>query len=166
MKVKNFMCSSLVVFDINSSLNELANTMKKYDIGFVPIANKNKIVGVLTDRDIVTRILANNDNKIDGYLTTELITIDSNDEISKAINLMTKHKIKRLLVVENNKLVDYEIISHNETKEKYSLIEKNDYINKIKTNYNNLDDVDTVSSATITSKALKDLIKNVMEVQK
>ena len=60
MKVKNLMCSSLIVFDINSSLNELANTMKKYDIGFVPIANKNKIVGVLTDRDIVTRILANN----------------------------------------------------------------------------------------------------------
>lgn len=105
MKVKNLMCSSLIVYDINSSLNELASTMKKYDIGFVPIANKNKIVGVLTDRDIVTRILANNDNKIDGYLTTELITIDSNDEISKAINLMTKHKIKRLLVVENNKLV-------------------------------------------------------------
>lgn len=105
MKVKNFMTSDLIVYDINSSLTDLASTMKKYDIGFVPIANKNKIVGVLTDRDIVTRILANNDNKIDGYLTTELITIDSNDEISKAINLMTKHKIKRLLVVENNKLV-------------------------------------------------------------
>lgn len=75
-------------------------------------------------------------------------------------------EIKAKVVFENNKLVDYEIISHNETKEKYSLIEKNDYINKIKTNYNNLDDVDTVSSATITSKALKDLIKNVMEVQK
>ena len=68
MKVKNFMTSDLIVYDINSSLNELANIMKKYDIGFVPIANKNKIVGVLTDRDIVTRILANNDNKIDGTI--------------------------------------------------------------------------------------------------
>lgn len=74
-------------------------------------------------------------------------------------------EIKAKVVFENDKLVDYEIISHSETKERYSLIEKNNYINKIKDNYNNLDDVDTVSSATITSKALKDLIKNVMEVK-
>lgn len=74
-------------------------------------------------------------------------------------------EIKAKVIFENDKLVDYEIISHNETKQKYLLIEQNDYINKIKNNYNNLDSVDTISSATVTSKALKDLIKNVMEVE-
>lgn len=105
MKVKDLMCSKLIVIDINSSLSEIANVMKKYDIGFVPISCKNKIVGILTDRDIVTRIIANNDNKINGYLTDDLITINSNDNIDKALDSMTKHKIKRLLVVDNNKLV-------------------------------------------------------------
>lgn len=73
-------------------------------------------------------------------------------------------EIKAKVIFENDKLIDYEIISHNETKQKYLLIEQNDYINKIKNNYNNLDSVDTISSATITSNALKDLIKN-LEVE-
>lgn len=105
MKVKDLMCSNLIVCDINSSLDKIANVMKKYDVGFIPITNKNKIVGVLTDRDIITRIIANSDNKIEGYLTTSLITIKSDEEINKALILMTKHKIKRLLVIEDDKLV-------------------------------------------------------------
>lgn len=102
--MNSVMCKDLIVVDINTSVEEVAEIMKKYDIGFIPVSKDNKIVGVLTDRDIVVKILANKDNKIEGYLS-EPISIDVNNDLSVALELMRKHKIKRLLVSEDNKLV-------------------------------------------------------------
>lgn len=102
--MKDIMTKDLIVVDINETLENIANTMKKYDIGFVPVSKNNKIVGVLTDRDIVVKILANKDNKIEGYLSKP-ISIEVNSSATDALSLMKKHRIKRLLVTENNKLV-------------------------------------------------------------
>ena len=95
----------LIIFDVDSNLKEIANAMKRYDVGIIILSKKKKIKGIITDRDIVTKILANQDNKIKEYMTTNLISIDINSDINEAINLMKKHKIKRLLVKDNNKLV-------------------------------------------------------------
>jgi len=102
--MKNIMCENVIVMDINSSIEEVCDTMKKYDIGFLPISDNNKIVGVITDRDIVVKIIANKDNKIKGYLSKP-ISIDINENLDDALNLMKKQKIKRLLVSDSNKLV-------------------------------------------------------------
>ena len=102
--MNNVMCKDLIVVDINTSVEEVAKIMKKYDIGFVPVSKDKTIVGVLTDRDIVVKILANNDNKIEGYLSKP-ISIDVSKDLKDALNLMKEHKIKRLLVNDNNKLV-------------------------------------------------------------
>ena len=131
--MKDIMCSKIIVLDVNTSLEEIAKTMKKYDIGFIPISENNKIIGVITDRDIVVKILANKDNKLKGYLSKP-ISIDINSNINKVLDVMKKNKIKRVLVTENNKLIGIislsDIISKNidikETiKEIYS-IKKND----------------------------------------
>ena len=104
MKIEHVM-SNLIVVDIDTSLDEVAKIMKEYDIGFVPVNKDNKIIGVLTDRDIVTKIIANKDSKIEGYINTELITIDLNKSLEDAINLMGEKKVKRLLVSDKDKLV-------------------------------------------------------------
>lgn len=98
------MSKNLIVLN-DSSLEDIAKAMKRYDVGMVIIKENNKIKGIITDRDIVTKILANKDNKIKEYLTTNLVSIDINSDINEAIDLMKKHKIKRLLVKKNNKLV-------------------------------------------------------------
>lgn len=102
--MKDYISKNLIVIDINSTIEDVAEIMKKYDIGFVPVSKDNKIVGVLTDRDIVVKILANKDSKIDGYLSKP-IYIDVNNDLNDALELMKKHKIKRLLVSDNDKLV-------------------------------------------------------------
>ena len=102
--MKDYISKNLIVVDINSSIEEVAEIMKKYDIGFVPVSKDNKIIGVLTDRDIVVKVLANKDSKIEGYLS-EPIYIDINKELNDALELMKKYKIKRLLVSDNDKLV-------------------------------------------------------------
>ena len=102
--IEKIMNKNLIILN-DSSLEDIAKAMKRYDVGMVIIKENNKIKGIITDRDIVTKILANKDNKIKEYLTTNLISIDINSDINEAIDLMKKHKIKRLLVKKDNKLV-------------------------------------------------------------
>lgn len=102
--IEKIMNKNLIILN-DSSLEDIAKAMKRYDVGMVIIKENNKIKGIITDRDIVTKILANKDNKIKEYLTTNLVSIDINSDINEAIALMKKHKIKRLLVKKNNKLV-------------------------------------------------------------
>ena len=99
------MSKDLVVLDINSTITEIAKIMKEKDIGFIPINEDNKIIGIITDRDIVVKILANDDNKIKDYINRNLIKINVNESIERAIELMGNNKVKRLLVEDNNKLV-------------------------------------------------------------
>ena len=102
--IEKIMSKNLIVLN-DSNLEDIAKAMKRYDVGMVIINENNKIKGIITDRDIVTKILSNKDNKIKEYLTTNLVSIDINSDIKEAIDLMKKHKIKRLLVKKNNKLV-------------------------------------------------------------
>ena len=81
--------------------------MKKYDIGFIPIVDKNKLVGVITDRDIVINAISNNcsfNDLIDKYVVKNIISIEQNKSIDDALNLMALKKIKRLIVTDNNKI--------------------------------------------------------------
>lgn len=105
LKIEHIMSKDLVVLDINSTITEIAKIMKEKDIGFIPINEDNKIIGIITDRDIVVKILANDDNKIKDYINRNLIKINVNESIERAIELMGNNKVKRLLVEDNNKLV-------------------------------------------------------------
>ena len=105
LKIEHIMSKNLTVLDINSNIYEVASKMKEANIGFVPINDKSKIVGVITDRDIVVKILANKDNKINDYISRDLVFININSSIEQAINLMGNKKIKRLLVEDKGKLV-------------------------------------------------------------
>ena len=102
MKIKDIMSKNVISCDVNSEVTELARIMKENNVGFVIITKEDKIIGVITDRDIVVRILANKDNKIDGYYTKNFVTIDEDEDYNKALVLMRKHKIKRLLITNKN----------------------------------------------------------------
>ena len=99
------MSKDLIVLDINSSIYDVAVKMKECDIGFVPISKNGTIVGVLTDRDIVVKIIANKDDKIKGYINKDIVKININSSIEDAVKLMGEKKVKRLLIENNNKLV-------------------------------------------------------------
>ena len=72
-------------------------------------------------------------------------------------------KIRAEVIIENEKIISLEITSHHETANRYQLILDSDYINQWINNQENLDNLDTVSSATVTSSALKKLFINVLE---
>ena len=107
MNINDVMSKKIIVGSTTNTLSEIAELMKKYDIGFIPIVDKNKLVGVITDRDIVINAISNNcsfNDLIDKYVVKNIISIEQNKSIDDALNLMALKKVKRLIVTDNNKI--------------------------------------------------------------
>ena len=105
MKVKDIMTKDIISCDVNASLKDAALLMLNYDIGFLPIKKNKKVIGCLTDRDIVILGVANENKKIEDCMKNVLITINHECEINEAIELMKEYKVRRLLVKNKSKLV-------------------------------------------------------------
>ena len=108
MEVKDFMSKNLIICSYNINVVNISNIMKKYNIGFIPIEKDKKIIGVITDRDIVVNMISNKisyNNNIESYINSKIISIDEECTISECLDLMKKNKVKRLIVRKNEKIV-------------------------------------------------------------
>ncbi len=108
MKVKDIMSKNLIICSSDINVINISNIMKKYNIGFIPIEKDKKIIGVITDRDIVINIISNkvnNNSSIESYVNNNIIHIEENSSIDKCLNIMKKNKVKRLIVVNKEKIV-------------------------------------------------------------
>ena len=104
MKVKDIMSKNIITCNSNSNIYDIAKLMKEKNIGFIPIVD-NKLIGVITDRDIVINVIYNKSDIIKPYINQNIISIDEQEDIDVALNLMSKNKIKRLVVMKNNNLI-------------------------------------------------------------
>ena len=107
MKIEDIMSKNIIIGNITNTISEISTLMKKYDIGFLPISDQKKIVGVITDRDIVVNALSNNCNQndiIDKYIVKNLIVIEQDKKIEEAIKLMGDKKVRRIIVTKDNKM--------------------------------------------------------------
>lgn len=108
MKIKDVMTKDLIIGKESDSISKIAEWMKKYDVGFMPIARDKKIIGVITDRDIVVKALANGakpNTEISNYMSENVITIEVEESIDSLFESMKKNKVKRILVTDHKRLV-------------------------------------------------------------
>ena len=109
MKVKDLMSTNISVVDISTPVSEVAKTMKTENIGSVPVCKNGKVVGIVTDRDIVIREIAEGKNivasKAEDVMTKDVSTVSSSSDIHEAAQLMSDRQIRRLPVVDNGNLV-------------------------------------------------------------
>ena len=110
MKVKDCMCGEVYSVKPESTINEIAKVMEKNKIGCVPVCdNQNSLVGVITDRDIVLRGIASNKDinttKASDIMTTNVWTCNQEDDIYDAQDKMAENQIRRIPVVDNNKVI-------------------------------------------------------------
>ena len=87
---------------------EVAVKMKELNVGAIPIVDKDKLVGMITDRDIVVRGVAEKhpgSTKVEDIMSNDLVTVTPDSSSKEAATLMAKHQIRRLPVVEEGKLI-------------------------------------------------------------
>ncbi|HWC17271.1 MAG TPA: CBS domain-containing protein [Terriglobales bacterium] len=110
MKVSDLMTTEVETVRMDSTLEEVASIMKVDNIGAVPVVDEDDdLVGIITDRDIVVRCIADGKNpaetNVEEVLTHELETIEPDADIEEAARLMADKQIRRLPVCEDGDLV-------------------------------------------------------------
>ena len=109
MNVRELMTTAPVTVQPDATLGEVAVLMKQEDCGSIPVVEDGRLVGIVTDRDIVIRgIAAGSDPKtqrVSTVMSADPVTIRRDDDLADAEKVMADRQIRRLPVVENGKLV-------------------------------------------------------------
>ena len=107
--VRSVMTSPVIAIDGDSFVREAAELMSKKNAGSIVVTHKRKPVGIVTERDIVMRMVARgleaSKAQTKEIMSKPLITTKGDMPIVEAIRMMQKKKIRRLLIMENKKLI-------------------------------------------------------------
>jgi CBS domain-containing protein len=91
------------------SVVEAARLMRERDIGSLPVTDDEQLVGMITDRDITTRAVAEaadpERTSVGEVCSHDLISVEPDQDLDEALQLMARHQVRRLPVVENGRLV-------------------------------------------------------------
>jgi CBS domain-containing protein len=105
-QVREAMTSSPRTVTGDSSIAEAARLMRDEDTGIAPITEGQRLVGVVTDRDIAIKVVAQGKDpettKVTQIASTTLVTIDPEQDLDEALRLMAQHQLRRLPVVEED----------------------------------------------------------------
>lgn len=102
------MSRQIASLNTNDSVEKAAQLMKQYNVGSIPICSQDSVVGIVTDRDIALRAVANGqdtDQQIKDIMTANPVVGTPDMDVDEAVRIMSEKQIRRLPVVENNSLV-------------------------------------------------------------
>jgi CBS domain-containing protein len=109
MKIKDIMTSNVECLWPDDTLQEAALTMKARDIGLLPVCIRDRVAGMLTDRDITIRAVADGCDpkatRVRDVMTHDVVCCFEEDDIEKAARLMQERQVRRILVFNRNKLL-------------------------------------------------------------
>ena len=106
--VKDIMTKALISVNPTTTAVQIAKMMEQGGIGAVLVKENDNLVGIITDRDFATKIAANNlpfDTPVEKIMSSPLITINHDEHISAAAQMMYSKKIRKLAVSENGTIV-------------------------------------------------------------
>ena len=107
--VQDIMSKNPVTLGANTPIVEAARAMRDSDIGVVVVENNGQLLGLLTDRDIVVRAIAENrdvsSTDLQSICSKDVTTVSPDQSDTEAVQLMRQNSIRRLPVVQNGKVV-------------------------------------------------------------
>lgn len=107
MQIKEIMTPNVEVIRPDSTLQEAAQKMKGLDVGPVPVCDGERLVGMLTDRDITIRATAEGRDpkltRVGEVMTCEVIYAFEDQGVTEAARLMEEHQIRRLVILNRDK---------------------------------------------------------------
>ena len=107
--IKEIMTRDVRACEPNATVADAAKVMAQGDVGPVPIVQDGRLVGIVTDRDIVVRVVAEgrdpNATTVKEIASTDLVTVSPGDDLDEALKLLAERQVRRLPVVEGERLV-------------------------------------------------------------
>ncbi len=108
MKVRDIMTQNVITVQENNSLGRAAELMRQYNIGILPVVSDRKVLGVITDRDIVTRAVAKGKDisllKVSDCMSKSTVFANPEQEIDSAVKTMAAQQIRRVPVMDEGRL--------------------------------------------------------------
>jgi CBS domain-containing protein len=108
-KVGDVMTQRPRALDPKTPLNEVAKVMETDDVGVVPLVEDDRLVGIVTDRDIVVRAIAKGKDPSGmpafEVSSRELVTVHPDDNLSDALELMARYQVRRVAVTDDDRLI-------------------------------------------------------------
>jgi len=106
MLVRDAMTASPKTCDPDTPVAEAARLMATEDIGSLPVVQGDRLVGIVTDRDVAVRVVAEGKDPtslpVGGVASREVITVAPGERLEDALRLMAHHQIRRMPVVEDD----------------------------------------------------------------
>lgn len=102
MNVSEVMTAQVATASRKTTIAEVAKTMAEVESGAVPVVEDGKVVGLITDRDIVLRVVAEGrsfDSPVSEVMTDDVQTCSADDNVADAAAKMGSHQIRRLVVL-------------------------------------------------------------------
>jgi len=107
--VRDVMTSNVRAAASTESLADAAQMMKEEDVGSLPVVEDDRLIGILTDRDIIVRAVAERVDpqsiSVGDVASRELVTVEPDQDLDEALSLMARHRVRRLPVVADGRLV-------------------------------------------------------------
>ena len=102
MKISEIMTAGFETVDSTNSLTDAAKKMKSLNVGVLPVQEGTRLIGVVTDRDIVIRALAEerdpNDTQVKDIASSNIVYCFEDDSVEDAVRLMEENQVRRLIV--------------------------------------------------------------------
>lgn len=109
MKVKEIMTKDVATLNADDSVERAAQLMKQYNVGAIPVCSEENVIGIITDRDIALRSVAQGENgrnqKVREVMSSNPVLVNSETDVHDAARIMSERQIRRLPVVENKNIV-------------------------------------------------------------
>lgn len=105
MQVRDIMAKDVACLNTEDSIEQAAVLMKQYNVGSVPVCMRNQVIGIVTDRDIALRSVAEGhqgEQMVEDVMTRNPIVASPQMDVHEAARIMSNNQIRRLPVVEDN----------------------------------------------------------------
>ena len=104
--IREVMTSNPCTIDSDKPVSYAAKMMRDEDVGLAPIVEGDRLVGTLTDRDIAVRVVAEGrdpeSTTVKDVASTDVVTVDPEQDLDEALRLMSEHQLRRIPVVEED----------------------------------------------------------------
>ena len=109
MKISEIMTKDVAKLNVDDTVQRAAELMKQYNVGSIPVCTDEKVVGIVTDRDITLRSIAENKDikkqTVREIMTSNPVLGKPEMEVHEAARLMSERQVRRLPIVEGNNIV-------------------------------------------------------------